>query len=406
MPRRITLLHLSDLQFGRHHRFGPEELLKRLRDDLAVLRGEHGLCPDFVAVTGDLAEWGKKTEFDDAFAFLDGLCRILELGRERVAVVPGNHDVNGKSCASYFLACEADDEELVAPYWPKWKQYVAFFETFYREVPGFTFSQAEPWTLFAMDDLELVVAGLNSTMAESHRDGDHFGRVGEEQLRWFRERLMPYRARGWLRVGAIHHNVVRGAVDDDANLEDIDDLDHFLGPELNLFLHGHTHVDRLAWLRNDVPVLAMGSAGVDATDRPAEVPNQYEIGQLRGDGFGRWARQYEARQKRWIGDNRISEKGDDWKAEHEVAFIDVRWRSTTRVTTTTGARHGTKSTTLDDLCAAARRRRACCDSGEDHGRHGDHDRCARRLRRGAPPQGVHPARKEALPAAGPISSAS
>src|SRR5262249_9724079 len=35
-----------------------------------------------------------------------------------------------------------------------------------------------------MPDLKLVVAGLNSTMRESHRDDDHYGYLGEAQLRW------------------------------------------------------------------------------------------------------------------------------------------------------------------------------------------------------------------------------
>ena len=47
----------------------------------------------------------------------------------------------------------------------------------------------EPWTLFEMHDLNVVVAGLNSTIAESHRKKDHFGHLGEDQLAWFAERL-------------------------------------------------------------------------------------------------------------------------------------------------------------------------------------------------------------------------
>ena len=93
-----------------------------------------------------------------------------------------------------------------------------------------------------MPDLGVVVAGLNSTMAESHLEADHYGWVGEDQLRWFADRLDAYRRQGWLRLAAIHHNVVRGAVLDEENLRDADDLDRWLGgPVVNLLLHGHTH---------------------------------------------------------------------------------------------------------------------------------------------------------------------
>lgn len=62
----ITILHVSDMQFGRNHRFGRlglggadekfDTLVKRLTDDLDKLRDDQGLKPDLVALTGDLAE--------------------------------------------------------------------------------------------------------------------------------------------------------------------------------------------------------------------------------------------------------------------------------------------------------------------------------------------------------------
>src|SRR2546425_11962630 len=91
----VTLLHVSDMQFGRNHRFGRlglpgadadfDTLLRRLTDDLASLRdGEHQLQPDLLVVSGDLAEWGKKSEFDDASEFLERLTEFLGLSRRGV----------------------------------------------------------------------------------------------------------------------------------------------------------------------------------------------------------------------------------------------------------------------------------------------------------------------------------
>jgi 3',5'-cyclic AMP phosphodiesterase CpdA len=53
-----------------------------------------------------------------------------------------------------------------------------------------------------MPELKLVVAGLNSTMRESHQAEDHYGYLGEAQLRWFADKLAPYRQEGWLRIAA------------------------------------------------------------------------------------------------------------------------------------------------------------------------------------------------------------
>ena len=106
----ITLLHLSDPQFGKNHVFGRldarsrpgcdlayDMLLARLGEDLAGLKRDFQLQPDIVAVTGDLAEWAKEEEFAQAGKFLVGLADLLGIKppeRHRIAIIPGNHDVN------------------------------------------------------------------------------------------------------------------------------------------------------------------------------------------------------------------------------------------------------------------------------------------------------------------------
>ena len=313
----LTILHVSDTQFGQQHLFGGngltpsdrshDTLFSRLHDDLSGLADEHGLRPDLIVVTGDLAEWGLRTEFNQVTEFLAALCEAVEIPRRHVAIVPGNHDVNRKSCEAYFLEREGDEGAPVPPYWPKWRQFAAAFEEFYADV-AVTFTPDEPWTLFEMPELSVVVAGLNSTMAESHRHDDHYGHVGEHQLRWFASRLADYRARGWLRLAAVHHNVVRGAVLDDENLHDADDLDRLIGQRelANLLLHGHTHDGRLQRLSSGLLALSTGSAAVKKAARPAEVANQYQLITVRRDGFTQYARQYVVGQRRWIGDNRLN----------------------------------------------------------------------------------------------------
>lgn len=120
---------MSDPQFGRHHLVGGngltpadqahDTLFQRLHEDLHQLAENHGLRPDWMVVTGDLAEWGLPSEFEQVVEFLTALTEAAQLSRRQVAIVPGNHDVNRKACAASFQEQEADEHELVAPYWPK-----------------------------------------------------------------------------------------------------------------------------------------------------------------------------------------------------------------------------------------------------------------------------------------------
>jgi len=331
----VTILHVSDMQFGKHHRFadpdgGFDTLLRRLCDDLALLARDHGLRPDLVALTGDLAEWGMKREFDQVAAFGGGLRAHLGLAADRLLVIPGNHDINRKLCESYFARCAGEDEAPRPPFWPKWEPYCGLFARLYRDVDRYRFTEIEPWTLFEIPALKVVVAGLNSTIHDSHRDEDHHGFLGEPQLRWFDDRLAEYERKGWLRVGMVHHNAVRRAAADDENLTDADDLREVLGERLHVLLHGHTHQGRVEMLGPALPVISTGSAAVrrdqrpgPSPDQPGETPNQYQIVRVSRGGLWCAAREYTYERKRWIGDNRVSRHGDTWWHALDRAWPDA-----------------------------------------------------------------------------------
>ncbi|WP_367135172.1 pentapeptide repeat-containing protein [Saccharothrix sp. HUAS TT1] len=267
-PDRLDVLHLAGTRFGRDG----DHRLTVLHHDLEHLAAREGLRPDLVVVAGDLTERGLRTEFEQAFAFLEGLAEAVELPRDRVVVVPGPHDVNLVACRAYFLDMEAEQREPVPPYWRKWKQYGEAFDRFYRDA-GATFTPDEHWTFFTAPDLRVAVAGLNSTVADSHvHDGTP--EVDAAQLRRFAAHLEEHRAKGWLRLGVVHrstagvkHALVRPGL-----------VDHLL------------------------------------TGTPDA--GSYELVSFDERGFTRHARRFEPDQGRWVGDTRVSPDGADWRVRH------------------------------------------------------------------------------------------
>jgi predicted MPP superfamily phosphohydrolase/energy-coupling factor transporter ATP-binding protein EcfA2 len=91
-----TILHISDLHFSIKDTFGQNTalgaLLARVKQDR-----KKGLEPEIVVVTGDIAKTGQEAEYVQTKSFFAGLLKVLELPRERLFVVPGNHDVNRKA---------------------------------------------------------------------------------------------------------------------------------------------------------------------------------------------------------------------------------------------------------------------------------------------------------------------
>lgn len=236
--RRLTLLHLSDLRFGRR-RDEPadtdpvKERVARIVDDLSE-------SPDLVVVTGDLAEEGLPSELRQGVRFLGLLAESLRLPRERIVLLPGDRDVSRDACLAYFSDCLAEEREPEPPFRPKWRLFASAWRDFYGDTPA-VFSEVLPWSLFPFPRLRVVVAALNSTQAESHRAEDHHGLAGEEQLRWFHEALEPFQRDGWLRIAAVHHSLAGAAASEVERLNDADLLRRRLGDRVHLVLHGHAH---------------------------------------------------------------------------------------------------------------------------------------------------------------------
>ncbi|HEY2762760.1 MAG TPA: TIR domain-containing protein, partial [Pseudonocardiaceae bacterium] len=283
----VTVLHVPGPRFGRGLIAADapgtaEELQARIYGDLTRLTGDGAPPPDLLVVTGDITETGSVREFTAATEFLTGLRVLLGLEPNRLVVVPGPRDITAPACRAYFASCEADDVAPRPPYWPKWRHFSRLFEELYQGLDDITFDGQQPWTLFAVPDLRVAVAGLNSTINDSHREDDHYGWIGESQAAWFAQRLRSYEQDGWLRVGAIRH-APWPATDRDGNLDrdpallrDTVTFDGLLGRRLNLVLHG--------------PVAA--GAGIrtvedELTLIPPAGPDQCQLLQLSAEGLAR-----------------------------------------------------------------------------------------------------------------------
>lgn len=240
----ITLLHLPALAAqsrpGHAPDNGPDPFGLALLDDLDALAASPGVTPDLVVVTGVALE-GRRGEYEQAVVRLAALAGRLNLPVDRIALVPGRGDVSGAAARAYFAACEDEEIEPTPPYWRKWRHFVDFHANLYRDLGDRTFAVGQEWTLYPMADLRLVVAGLNSTMAMSHRQADDRGEVGQAQARWFADRLAGYERAGWFRLAVGHHPPLAADRVHSAKAADAYGVDLILGAHVNLLLAAHGH---------------------------------------------------------------------------------------------------------------------------------------------------------------------
>lgn len=188
-----TLVHLSDLHFGRVD----PALLDPLRDLV------HRIAPTAVVVSGDLTQRAKSEEFEQARAWLDTL-------PDPQIIVPGNHDI---SLYNVF-------RRFVLPL-DRYKRYIT--------------DDLDP---VYIDD-EIAVLGVNTARSLTFKDG----RVNKEQVAKIRETLSGLDPK-MTRVVVTHHpfDLPQGSEERDLVDRAGMAMDVFKDLGVDLLMAGHLHL--------------------------------------------------------------------------------------------------------------------------------------------------------------------
>ncbi|MCP4627381.1 MAG: metallophosphoesterase [bacterium] len=112
----MKYLHLSDLHLASIESKGPVQAFNQdvvSRSVVAAIKGL-GLNFDFIVITGDIARAGQADEYEVCLVFCNALLEATGLDRQRLFIVPGNHDVNRLSVTQKhiksFYAFDDQDE--------------------------------------------------------------------------------------------------------------------------------------------------------------------------------------------------------------------------------------------------------------------------------------------------------
>lgn len=191
-----TIVHLSDIHFGR--------VDPRLVAPL--IRTVEAAAPDLVAVSGDLTQRARRSQFREARLFLDRLPSPL-------LVVPGNHDV-----PLFNLAAR-----LLDPY-GGYRRYIQ--------------QDLEP----AFENDEIIAVGLNSARALPFHGG---GRLNQRQVTRAASRLRS--ARCPIKVVVTHHPFDLPDTHGDEHLIGRSDMAmrELAAAGADVFLAGHLHVSHV-----------------------------------------------------------------------------------------------------------------------------------------------------------------
>lgn len=321
---QTAILHLSDI----HIRCEGDEsfdfavvldpLIDRIKDD----REKKKINVELVFLTGDIAFQGKKEEYDIAAGYLTRLMKEIDLPKERLFIVPGNHDVNRQlyrpsDLPSYKSMRDLNNELGNTGYRSElFKGQQEYFDFINSHFPHLTTLNENliPFvqTCETKSGHVLGLLGLNSAWMCRRSPDQGEVAIGEYQLKKAKAHLKPLGNTN-LNLACFHHPVSWLWKDD----QDIarHHLDQFV------LLTGHLH-DASGGFQNDTEgQIFLASAGGAYLGSDSNYPMGYHYLTIDWDKqlLRLDFRTFDKRKHIWILD---SSRGKDGVADIPCSFVD------------------------------------------------------------------------------------
>lgn len=278
---RFSILHISDLHRDLSDEVANGWLLDSLERDFDQFKDQDPIIvrPALCVVSGDLVCGVKpnatdsdkelERQYEQAAEFFVGLAdRFFDGNRERVIILPGNHDVSFNDVMGSVQKIEIPAEperkaklvsELFTPnsrlrwswrelcffkitddvrYCNRFRHFATTYERFYQGHRSYPSAPEHQFDVFDYPDLSFCVVALNSCFNNDplHRSGSFHPNTLTEACRIA---LKPDRA-GWLAAAVWHHNLRGGPAQDD--YLDAEFLQLLIDSGVSLGFHGHQHL--------------------------------------------------------------------------------------------------------------------------------------------------------------------
>ena len=243
--RRVRILHLSDFHFSEEKMWDADPVLNSIPDTVKEAFSEQGLAPDVVAITGDIANKGKKSEYEKATKWINDrlLPSIPGFQKENLLLIPGNHDVDRDEVRRSIQVIQRDmlenGQEAIAEYLqgPDCKNILSRFtqyNSFASQLTGVV-SDVPWWSVIKkINGCSMEFYGICSSWMSYQKDEQGDLLISRYQL----NQVMKDSPPGLVKIALLHHPF--------GHLREFDSEESSLRLRQNcaLVLRGHVHAER------------------------------------------------------------------------------------------------------------------------------------------------------------------
>ena len=314
-----TLLHISDLHRTPSAEVSNTVLMHALKRDLETASVAR---VDVIIVRGDNVQGTKdgdsaelSRQYMEAIELLQGLANaFLDRDRDRVVLVPGNHDVDWKASKASMTKVETTTDErrallkkLLHPrsshrwswsdfdfyritdgdaYTRRFAAFAKFYDDFYEGKREFSLDPAQQYDVFDYPDLRLTFVGFNSCHENDHCN--LAGRINPDCIANLNTKLSDARYANRMRIAVWHHNTK--GLPQEATYMDSRIIANLIDLRFVLGLHGHQHrndvVDEYASLptRRRMTLISAGSLCAGSEEMPTGERRSFNLIELGANG--------------------------------------------------------------------------------------------------------------------------
>lgn len=276
---KISILQISDLHRDPRNAIRNDVLLQSLENDRQRYTRTTNptiKTPDLIIVSGDIIqgvprgvadyEEELRKQYAEAISFLGQITdRVLGGDRQRVIIVPGNHDVSAchlmesvtkheiqpdrkKALASRLFSPDSlmrwswDDLELfeitnAERYRDRLAAFAQFYSDFYQGTRTYDLDPSKQFDVFDYPQFNLTISGFSS--CHNNDILNKQGMIHPACIAGAQERLRLAEFNGRLRVAVWHHNTEGSPIQTDYMESDV--LQNLIDGGFSIGFHGHQH---------------------------------------------------------------------------------------------------------------------------------------------------------------------
>lgn len=266
----VTWLHVSDIHLSSSNPYDRDVVISSLFESVRKYRESGELKPDLIFATGDIAEKGSVAAFKSkgaekslASAFFDDLLEAAALDKDRLFIVPGNHDIERRMGNGLVrtLMSQKESDTYFDPQSPmyhlvgKFSTFANWYNDYFSSVtPQRTFPDRSTCEVipYTVNNIRLKMLLMNSSLFCEDSQRDH-------GLLWIGLRNIDPLIKELkkdeqdLAVALMHH-----PIEWLTNEYERTEITALLKSGVDIFMHGHYHKTE-AELRDELIEIAAGA---------------------------------------------------------------------------------------------------------------------------------------------------